>query len=135
MQTDTEHIFAVDLSDPDTADAGIFTWDLAQDLVYADSALAKLFGLAADETMCGLPLQSYLDRVHPDDRPNLAKTITETIVGERAQQSVYRVRTRDDHYVSVAAFGRCFRDRKGTPVLYSGIVVLESDTSIAALRH
>ncbi|MBB3541127.1 PAS domain-containing protein [Rhizobium sp. BK399] len=132
---DTERIFAVDLSDPETEDAGIFTWDVTKDLVYADAALAELFGLAAEETMRGLPLQSYLDRVHPEDRPKLAKAITETIVGERPQQSVYRVMAANNHYVRVAAFGRCFRDRDGTPVLYSGIVILESEAATATVHH
>ncbi|WP_376743648.1 PAS domain-containing protein [Ensifer canadensis] len=124
-----ERTFVVDLPDADTTDSGIFTWDIAQDLVYGDAALAELFGLVAEETNCGLPLKLYLDRVHPEDRPRLAKKITETIVGGRAQQSAYRVKTHGGRYVSVIAFGRCFRDRKGSPVLYSGIVVLESATS------
>nr|WP_210339693.1 PAS domain-containing protein [Ensifer sp. ENS07] len=116
----------VELTAADAADSGIFTWDITQDLVYADSALAELFGLFAEETNRGLPLKSYLDRVHPGDRAYVAKQITDTIVGARAQQSVYRVRTRSGQYVSVIAFGRCFRDRNDTPVLYSGMVVLES---------
>jgi PAS domain-containing protein len=126
---DRERSIVVELTDADKADAGIFTWDIIRDLVYGDSALAELFGLATKEVGQGLPLKDYLDRVHPEDRPGLAKTITETIVGERAQQSFYRVKTRGGFYVSVVAFGRCFRDREGTPILYSGIVVLESATS------
>lgn len=129
MVEDRERTFVVDLPDADAADSGIFTWDVVQDLVYGDAALAELFGLVAEEASCGLPLKAYLDRVHPEDRPLLAKKITETIVGGRAQQSAFRARTRGGRYVSVVAFGRCFRDRKGTPVLYSGIVVLESATS------
>ncbi len=135
MEGDRERTFVVDLADVDTADSGIFTWDITQDLVYADSALAELFGLIATETNRGLPLKLYLDRVHPEDRPYLAKEIAATMVGGRAQQSTYRVKTRGGHYVSVVAFGRCFRDRKDTPVLYSGIVVLESATSASDHRR
>ncbi|WP_065377379.1 PAS domain-containing protein [Ensifer adhaerens] len=129
MEEDGERTFLVELTDADTADSGIFTWDIVRDLVYGDSALAELFGLAANETSQGLPLKLYLDRVHPEDLPGLAKTITETIVSGRAQQSFYRVKTRGGLYVSVVAFGRCFQDRDGTPILYSGIVVLESAIS------
>ncbi|WDZ81965.1 PAS domain-containing protein (plasmid) [Ensifer adhaerens] len=121
-----ERTLVVELTDVDAADSGIFTWDITQDLVYADSALAELFGLVAEETNRGLPLKNYLDRVHPEDRAYVAKQITNTIVGERAQQSTYRVKTRNGKYVCVIAFGRCFRDRNDTPVLYSGMVVLES---------
>jgi PAS domain-containing protein len=135
MKQSGERTFVVDLAGTDAVDSGIFTWDIVRDLVYGDSALAELFGLAAKEVSQGMPLKLYLDRVHPDDRPALAKTITQTIVGERAQQSVYRVRTRGGIYVSVVAFGRCFNDREGTPVLYSGIVVLESATSSSDSRR
>ncbi|HEV7318472.1 MAG TPA: PAS domain-containing protein [Ensifer sp.] len=129
MEGERERTFVVELTDAETTDSGIFTWDITQDLVYGDSALAELFGLVSEETNQGLPLKLYLDRVHPNDRPRLARTITQTIVGGRAQQSFYRVKTRGEVYVSVVAFGRCFRDRNGTPVLYSGMVVLESATS------
>ncbi|WP_143348586.1 PAS domain-containing protein [Ensifer adhaerens] len=129
MTDNSERAFVVELCDTDTADSGIFTWDIIRDLVYGDSALAELFGLVAEETNQGLPLKLYLDRVHPEDRSSLARTITETIVAGRAHQSFYRVKTRGGFYVAVVAFGRCFRDRGGTPVLYSGIVVLESSTS------
>lgn len=129
MEGDRERTLVVELTGADTTDSGIFTWDITQDLVHGDSALATLFGLSAEETNRGLPLKVYLERVHPDDRAYLAKKITETIVGGRTQQSVYRVRTRGGHYVSVVAFGRCCRVRSGTPVLYSGMVVLESAAS------
>jgi PAS domain-containing protein len=121
-----ERTLVVDLTDTDTADSGIFTWDITQDLVYADSALAEHFGLVAEETKRGLPLKNYLERVHPDDRAYVAKQITDTIVGARAQQSIYRVKGRNGLYVSVIVFARCFRDRNDIPVLYSGMVVLES---------
>lgn len=126
MVSGRERTLIVELTNADAADSGIFTWDITQDLVYADSALAELFGLVAEETKRGLPLKTYLDRVHPEDRAYVAKQITDTIVGARAQQSVYRVKGRNGEYVSVIVFARCFRDRNDTPVLYSGMVVLES---------
>ncbi|EJJ28423.1 PAS domain-containing protein [Rhizobium sp. CF142] len=104
-------------------DAGIYTWDIVRNLVFADSALAGLFGLDPEATVHGLPLEDYLARVHPDDRPDLAKKISEVIVADIAQQNTYRVQGRDGRYRLVAAFGRAFRDQSGSPVLYSGIVV------------
>ncbi|MBB3590779.1 PAS domain-containing protein [Rhizobium sp. BK529] len=105
------------------SDAGIYTWDIVRNLVFADSALAELFGLDPNATVRGLPLEDYLARVHPDDRPGLAKKISEVLVADIAQQSTYRVLGRDGRYRMVAAFGRAFRDQSGSPVLYSGIVV------------
>ena len=105
------------------SDAGIYTWDIVRNLVFADSALAELFGLDAAATVRGLPLADYLARVHPDDRPQLAKKISGVLVADIAQQNTYRVRGRDGQYRMVAAFGRAFRDDSGSPILYSGIVV------------
>jgi PAS domain S-box-containing protein len=116
-------------------DAGIYTWDIVRNLVFADSALAELFGLDPAATVRGLPLEDYLARVHPDDRPELAKKISEVLVADIAQQNTYRVWGRDGRYRMVAAFGRAFRDHGGSPILYSGIVVpvaeREHDGSLA----
>lgn len=134
MEGDRERTFVVDLADVETAvrdfHLGHYTGPRLRGL-----GSGGAFRLIATETNRGLPLKLYLDRVHPEDRPYLAKEIAATMVGGRAQQSTYRVRTRGGHYVSVVAFGRCFRDRKDTPVLYSGIVVLESATSASDHRR
>jgi hypothetical protein len=39
----------------DDAEAGIFTWSLADNVLYADSAVAALFGLNPMATLLGLP--------------------------------------------------------------------------------
>lgn len=112
-------------------EAGFFTWDMALDLVYADSALATLFGLDPDEAECGLPLSDYLDRVHPDDRVRLSKAIRDAIIARHPQQEMYRVRDAAGQYASVVAYGRCFSNREGTPVHYAGIVVPSTEADIA----
>ncbi len=108
-------------------EAGIFAWDLSKNLVYGDSALASLFGLSAKETAHGLPVEDYLERVHPDDRPRLAKVIRDTILSQLPLQESYRAQQRNGIYVAVVCFGRSFSDRSGIPVLYSGIVVPAGD--------
>ncbi|MBB3656686.1 PAS domain S-box-containing protein [Rhizobium sp. BK650] len=118
-----EAVYSFEAFEEAACDAGIYTWDVVKNLVFADSALAELFGLDPAATVHGLPLEDYLARVHPDDRPQLAKTISEVLVADIAQQSTYRVQGRDGRYRMVEAFGRAFRDHSGSPVLYSGIVV------------
>lgn len=118
-----QSVHSFEIFEEAACDAGIYTWDIVRNLVFADSALAELFGLDAAATVRGLPLEDYLARVHPDDRPQLAKKISEVLVADIAQQSTYRVEGRDGRYRMVAAFGRAFRDHSGSPILYSGIVV------------
>ncbi|MGR9172173.1 PAS domain-containing protein [Rhizobium sp. KDH_Rht_773_N] len=118
-----QSVHAFEIFEDVAADAGIYTWDIVRDLVFADSAIAELFGLDPAATVRGLPLETYLRRVHPDDQPELARKISEVLVADIAQQDTYRVRGRDGRYRLVAAFGRAFRDHSGSPVLYSGIIV------------
>ncbi len=118
-----QSVHAFEIFEDVAADAGIYTWDIVRDLVFADSAIAELFGLDPAATVRGLPLETYLRRVHPDDQPQLARKISEVLVADIAQQDTYRVQGRDGRYRLVAAFGRAFRDHSGSPVLYSGIIV------------
>ncbi|MFC5757383.1 PAS domain-containing protein [Rhizobium sp. GCM10022189] len=118
-----QSVHALEIFEDVAADAGIYTWDIVRNLVFADSAIAELFGLDPAATVRGLPLDTYLRRVHPDDQPQLARKISEVLVADIAQQDTYRVQGRDGRYRLVAAFGRAFRDHSGSPVLYSGIIV------------
>ncbi|EPE96469.1 PAS domain-containing protein [Rhizobium grahamii] len=132
MASRTDRLFLTEISTDRMPDAGLFTWDLNSDLVYADSALAELFGLDPAETQHGLPVQVYLERVHPDDAPRLAKQINDAIIAEHPTVQEYRSRKADGSYVNVSAFGRCFRDRNNNPVHYAGIVMAMDDKPVAA---
>src|SRR4029079_7348496 len=79
---DAKHLFVTNISGDRMPDPGLFTWDMNADLMYADGALAELFGLDPEETERGLPVQTYLDRVHPDDVAVLAKQISDAIVAQ-----------------------------------------------------
>lgn len=79
------------------AHAGIFTWDIASNLLYADSALAEIYGFDPAEAATGQPIEMFLERVHPDDRPRLAKMIGQGIMRDVPQQVTYRVPDRNGH--------------------------------------
>ena len=104
------------------AESGFFTWDIASNLLYADGAVADLFGLDYHTAERGLPLENYIERIHPEDRPGVAATIHQTITTGEPEQQSYRTRQVDGNYSYVMVFGRCFRDRSGVPHLYAGIV-------------
>lgn len=104
-------------------DAGFYSWDIPENTLYADSALSTLFGLDPELAEAGLPIETYLERVHPDDRPRLAKTIRDSIVSHCPQQEIYRVLTATGAYIPVASYGRGFRDATGNPIRYVGIVI------------
>lgn len=112
----TQHIAA------DEEEAGIYTWSLADDRLYADTAIASLFGLEAFETIRGLPICHYLERIHQDDRGDAAQLIAQAVRDGEPYRTEYRVKNALDEYEQVMSVGRCFRDPTGNPTLYSGIV-------------
>lgn len=107
----------------DNVDAGIYTWDLETNTLYADSAVAQLFGLDPAETVNGLPIQAYLERVHPDDRSALAGDISVAITSGEPFQAFYRVISASGGVTPIHAFGKCFSDQTNNPKIYSGIVL------------
>ncbi len=110
-----------------TGESGFFTWEMATDQLYADGAVAEMFGLDQKATECGLPLETYLQRIHPEDRAGVAAEIQKAINTARPEQQSYRVAQADGDYSYVMVFGRCFRDRNGVPTLYAGIICPVSD--------
>lgn len=129
----TDH-YQIETFETDIPDAGFFTWDVPENVVYADRALADLFGLDSLEAERGLPIEIYLERVHPEDLPQLARAIRDSIVAHRPQQEIYRVLNIEGHYVTVSSFGRAFRDSKNDPVRYVGIVVPSVENAVRSTR-
>lgn len=119
--------FASDSPNDAAAESGFFTWEMATDQVYADPAVAEMFGLDRKATESGLPLETYLERIHPEDRAGVAAEIQKAIDTAQPEQQSYRVAQADGCYSYVMVFGRCFRDRNGLPKLYAGIICPVSD--------
>jgi PAS domain-containing protein len=108
----------------------VFTWDLESNVLHADGALAKLFGLDAELVLRGLPLQTFIERIHSPDRPRVAEAIHHAVLAGDPYHIEYRVLGKGDLLSEVMAFGRCFRNKDGVPSQYAGIVfpVMERST-------
>ena len=136
MRTLDEVLFVAKVTGEAPPEVGFFTWDVPENILYADRALADLFGLDPTAASQGLPIEAYLDRVHPDDKPQLAKTIRDSIVTDRPQQETYRVLNKDGHHVFVTGYGRGFRSKDGNTTRYVGVVVpINADTSPSKHAH
>ena len=106
----------------DDVEAGIFTWCLDTDTLYADSAVANLFGLDPEQTVGGLPIADYLTWVHPDDKGALARRISQAVVDGQPYNAAFRIVDPMGKIRLVMSFGRCFRDKIGNPAHYAGII-------------
>lgn len=110
---------AAGLSDQE---AGVYTWEVAADILYADTAVATLFGLDPVETVKGLPLAAYIARVHPDDQPTLLSQISESVKNGLSYHFEYRVIDRSGRVTRVMGLGRSFHDTDSGPAHCTGIV-------------
>jgi hypothetical protein len=95
---------------------------LNDDRLFGDTAVAALFGLDPTLTVKGLPLSSYIERVHVDDRGMLKVLISKAVRDGLPYGTEYRVQNSMGAFALVMAVGRCFRDSGGNPILYSGII-------------
>lgn len=110
------------LPEIETSEAGIFTWEVKTDILYGDSAVAKHFGLDTELAARGLPLDFYLDRVHPDDRTKLVEAIKEAVSTQEPYHAEYRTLSENGAWSHMMAFGRCFFSANMEPASFSGII-------------
>ena len=103
-------------------EAGIYTWSLDDDMLYGDTTVAGIFGLDPVETLRGLSISDYVERIHPADRGNVARLISTAVKDGKPYYAEYRAMDADGDVRQVISLGRCFRDRSGKPVHYAGIV-------------
>jgi PAS domain S-box-containing protein len=97
-----------------------WTWDVVNDRVIADRNLARLFGVASAEG----PIQTFIDAIHPDDRPQVAAAIGGTLEGQNDGYAIdYRVVRPDGSISWLAARGQVERDNQGKPRYFPGVVI------------
>lgn len=102
---------------------GLWDWNLAENLIFADEPAAALFGLEPALAKRGLPPESYLSRIHPSDRSFIEKQIETCIVSLGVCSDEYRVKGADGLYHWLYTRGRCFGDAQGQATVYSGLAV------------
>ncbi|MGO7180716.1 PAS domain-containing protein [Rhizobium brockwellii] len=80
-----------------------------------DSAVAELFGLPPADCDRGLPLEAYLSYAHADDRANVARLMTESIINHRPHQLSFRTNAACGQHSVVNCFTRPFLDKDNNP--------------------
>ncbi len=107
----------------DTDSVGFYSWNLAENHVFGDDNFARFFAFEVKELRQGMPIEVFLERVHIDDRPRIAKAIHTAIVQGGLYQETYRIVRPDGDVLMVLASGRCFKDETGTPAGWAGMIV------------
>ncbi|HET7435901.1 MAG TPA: ATP-binding protein [Thermoanaerobaculia bacterium] len=100
----------------------IFDWDLTTQSVWWSEALTRVLGWTMDDVQPGNDW--WLARIHPDDRPRIAKAIEDGLRGRGDSFSrEYRAQKKDGSYIHVLSRSLILRDADGTPKRSIGVLL------------
>ena len=101
---------------------GIWHWDLASNLIYADKYFANVFSVDPDAAAAGAPVEMYMEGMHPDDRRRVGEHIAEVLSKGGDFTDEYRVIGADGAIRWVWVRGRCYLDAGGKDGRFPGVV-------------
>jgi PAS domain S-box-containing protein len=104
-----------------------WTWDVANNRVFADENLARILGITAKDAAGG-PIEKYIQAIHPDDRARVSAAIDKTLKGPSDRYEIdYRIVRKNGAITWVSARGTVERAPNGKVTQFPGIVVDISD--------
>jgi hypothetical protein len=100
---------------------GVWDWDLGCNLIYADEAAARIFGVDAGLAKKGLPPETYFQLIHNDDRQMVIDHSLTSISTFGSCADNFRIL--DDAGTKwVHSQGRCFANSENKPRCFIGLV-------------
>jgi PAS domain S-box-containing protein len=118
-----------------TGRIAIYDWDVDSDRISIQGPLSEVFGVAFEDAANGLPLNTIVEGIHPDDRQSVMAQIAHTVETEQPFETEYRVRGSGKQR-TVLSRGHIEKNRSGQR-LFSGalIDVTEEKAAEQALRE
>lgn len=112
---------------------GTWTWDLENNVVIGDSNLVRLFGLDEGLAQQPMPLTTFTDRIHDDDREAVRKNIRQALKDQTSYESEYRIWDEEGHIRWLLARGRVEMDKDDPEkaVKFPGLVVDITERKLA----
>lgn len=101
---------------------GLWMWDVVADRVFADTFLARYFGVDAQDAAAGLPLKAYLANVHEMDREHTHRAILEAVERGGDFRHSYRVQNDTGNWRRITAVGNCFL-QEGNRAMFPGWII------------
>lgn len=111
-------------------------WHIPSDCVIVNTALADLFSVDPEKASTeGLPLESFLNTIHTEDRLRVSAAIQQAIeMGER-YLAEYRVQTATGDTRWLAARGQVEYDEAGHPVSFPGALIDITERKLAEVER
>ena len=114
----------------EAGEIGTWTFDIANDRVFADKNLAKIFSVSAEDAAGG-GLANYICAIHPNDRARVETLIVEAIRNGEACTAEYRVVQPDNSVRWVIARASVLRGADGSPIEIPGVVIDITERKVA----
>jgi PAS domain S-box-containing protein len=101
----------------------IWDWDMTSDTHWWGEGMLRLFGYDPEQ-LAGTSVNWWIDRLHPDDREGILKSVeAATSRGDGAWSGEYRFRRANGTYALVSDRCQINRDESGRPVRMIGAIV------------
>lgn len=113
---------------------GTWMWDIKTNKVFADENLMKLFGLPSEDEGVGLPIDVFMNVIHPDDRERVHIEIQKAVKARKLFECEYRTINERDGVRWVIARGQVELDEEGDNVNFPGVVVDITDRKTAEMN-
>lgn len=98
---------------------GLFTWQLADNLLLADEVYADFYGFEASRLTEGVSIEEVIGMIVVEDREEVARATHRAILSGDFTTIPFRVE-RGGVVRTIVSFGRCLRDGDGTPSVFTG---------------
>ncbi len=102
---------------------GTWDWNVPENIVTSDEKFATMFNLDPAEAATGLPIESFLAAIHPEDRQRVGDEIAASLADGSPLNSQYRLIGADGVMRWVVATGRPRLDDTGQAQRFPGVVV------------
>lgn len=102
-----------------SAGIGVWDWYLKEQSLVWDDQMYKLHGIEKESE--GGPYETWLNGVHPEDRPRLDMEMRLALLHGKEFDSEFRVVLSTGQIRHLKAFGRIIRDDEGIPVRMTGV--------------
>lgn len=107
----------------ETAMIGTWSWNLNTGKIFADTNLARMFGIDFVKAKKGLPLSTFTKAIHSEDRARIEASINEAIQTGNIYEEEYRTVTGDGSAMWVFARGYVSYDDNKQPELFTGVII------------
>jgi len=104
----------------DAANLGIWIRDLVRDKIWATDHWRELLGFAKSEQ---IDLNAFFQKLHPEDREAISRTLAAAVAGHGRYDTEYRVVLPEGRVRWIASRGRVEFNGSGKPVLVRGVSV------------